>query len=115
MIFLLSFNSILLAQDILENLLNPINEDTFVSSTFMSTRIINGHSVEMFGSGSLDVRISHRFGTLNTGVYEIFGLDQATIRIGLEYGISKKIMIGFGRSSYKKNYDGFVKYSIIKQ
>jgi len=112
---LIMLSSTLLSQDNLESFLDPIDENTIINGTFLSTRIINGHSVEMFGPGALDVRISHRFGALNTGFYEMFGLDQATIRIGLEYGLSKNIMIGFGRSSERKNYDGFLKYSIIKQ
>ncbi len=111
----LTLNTPLFSQENLESLLNPITESYSTTSTFMSTRIINGHSVEMFAPGALDVRISHRFGTLNTGFYELFGLDQATIRIGLEYGLSNNIMLGVGRSSYKKNYDGFFKYSILRQ
>jgi len=108
-------SSILFSQNNLESFLEPVEDNYFTTSTFMSTRIINGHSIEMFAPGALDVRISHRFGALNTGFYELFGLDQATIRMGLEYGLSNSIMIGIGRSSYKKNYDGFFKYSIYRQ
>ena len=111
----LAFNSIVSSQENLESLLDPVTENYSVTSTFMSTRIINGHSIEMFAPGALDVRISHRFGALNTGFYELFGLDEATIRIGLEYGLSNNIMLGLGRSSYRKNYDGFFKYSILRQ
>lgn len=103
------------SQSDLEILLGPVENNYYTTSTFMSTRVINGHSIEMFAPGALDVRISHRFGALNTGFYELFGLDQATIRMGLEYGLSNSIMLGIGRSSYKKNYDGFLKYSIFKQ
>ena len=113
-IFLFSF-SLTYSQSNLESFLEPVEDNYFTTSTFMSTRIINGHSIEMFAPGALDVRISHRFGALNTGFYELFGLDQATIRMGLEYGLSNNIMIGVGRSSYKKNYDGFFKYSIYRQ
>lgn len=107
--------SLTYSQNNLESLLDPVEGNYFTTSTFMSTRIINGHSIEMFAPGALDVRISHRFGALNTGFYELFGLDQATIRMGLEYGLSNSIMLGIGRSSYKKNYDGFFKYSIFRQ
>ncbi len=113
--FFLCMISIAYSQSDLESLLEPVEENYFTTSTFMSTRVINGHSIEMFAPGALDVRISHRFGSLNTGFYELFGLDQATIRIGLEYGLSNNIMLGLGRSSYRKNYDGFFKYSIFQQ
>jgi len=111
--FLIS--SVLFSQNNLENFLTSNDENYLISSTFMSTRIINAHSVELFDKGAMDMRISHRFGTLNTGFYELFGLDQATIRIGFEYGLNKNTMIGFGRSSYKKNYDFFTKFALVRQ
>jgi hypothetical protein len=86
-----------------------------ITSTFKSTRIVNGQSIENTGAGILDFRISHRFGALSQGSYSLFGLDQATMRIGLDYGITKRLMIGFGRSTYEKQYDGFVKFKIIQQ
>ena len=109
-IAILFLSNNLFAQDDLESLLNPISKNSIVINTFKSTRIINNHSVEIFNPNQLDVRVSHRFGTLNSGIYELYGLDQATIRIGLEYGIMENMMIGFGRSSYNKTYDSFIKY-----
>ena len=81
----------------------PISDIT--TSTFKSTRIVNGQSIENTGAGILDFRISHRFGALSQGSYSLFGLDQATMRIGLDYGITKRLMIGIGRSTYQKQYD----------
>ena len=86
-----------------------------ISSTFSSTRIVNGHSVEMIPKGVREFRISHRFGTIQEGFYDIFGLDQAKIRLGYDIGISDKLMIGFGRNSHKKVYDIFARYSFLNQ
>ncbi|MFC6999139.1 DUF5777 family beta-barrel protein [Rufibacter roseus] len=86
-----------------------------VSATFKATRLINGHTVETNGAGELLFLISHRFGTLNSGAYHFFGLDQATIRLGLEYGISDDFTFGIGRSSLEKTYDGFLKYRVLQQ
>ena len=84
----------LFAQNNLESLLNPISiNNGIVINTFKSTRIINNHSIEIFDPHQLDFRISHRFGRLNSGFYELYGLDQAKIRIGLEYGLMKNMMI----------------------
>ena len=85
------------------------------SGTFKTTRIVNGQSIENVGEGILDFRILHRFGTINSGGYNFFGLDQATMRLGLDYGVSKKLMIGIGRSTFEKQFDGFIKYKIISQ
>ncbi len=90
-------------------------ESPLVEATFKTTRIINGHSIETTHHGVLDFRISHRFGPVNGGSYNLFGLDQASIRLGLDYGLTKDLTIGVGRSSYQKTYDGFFKYKFLKQ
>ena len=105
------------AQNDLMNLLNENvpAEINYTSATFKSTRIMNGHSVVKMPPGQLDFRISHRFGTLNSGAYELWGLDQANIHFGLEYGILKWLMVGVGRGTYEKTYDGFAKFTILRQ
>ncbi len=97
------------------SLLGEEEEINYSSAAFKSTRVINGHSIENVASGVLDFRISHRFGFINTGFYEAFGLDGATIRLGLEYGVNDRLMIGAGRSSFNKAYDAFFKYKILRQ
>jgi hypothetical protein len=87
----------------------------YTSATFKTTRLINAHSIENVAGGVLDVKISHRFGALNGGFYELFGLDNASIRIGADYGITNWLMIGLGRSSYEKQYDGFMKVKLLRQ
>ncbi|WP_240935449.1 DUF5777 family beta-barrel protein [Hymenobacter sp. HDW8] len=87
----------------------------YVDATFKSTRLINGHTVQTPGQGTMIFLISHRFGTLNSGAYNFFGLDQATTRLGLEYGITDLLTVGIGRSSLEKAFDGFIKYKAIRQ
>jgi len=87
----------------------------YAAATFKTDHLINGHSVETTQKGVLDVKIQHRFGALNQGFYNWFGLDQATERIGFDYGISKRLEIGLGRSSFEKEYDGFLKYRLLWQ
>ena len=112
---LISFG--IFAQDDLMNIINQdsTKEINYTTATFKSTRVMNGHSIERMVPGQLDVRISHRFGTPNSGGYNFFGLDQSNIHLGLEYGIFKWLMIGVGRSEFEKTYDGFAKFSILRQ
>ena len=108
--FLLISNS-LFSQDSLEDILGSTTSSAKpISTTFSSTRIVNSHSVEMIPKGVGELRISHRFGTIEEGFYDIFGLDQAKIRLGYDYGITDKIMVGFGRNSHKKVYDIFGRF-----
>lgn len=100
----------------LENMLEDSKpEKEYVNNAFKSSRVINGHSMEMIGKGVLDFRILHRFGTFKSGISNFFGLDQATMRMGFDYGITRDLSIGIGRSTFNKEYDGFVKYRIAHQ
>lgn len=85
------------------------------SFTFKDTRIINGQSIETNQNGQLKFIISHRFGSINGGIDEFFGLDQATIRLGLDYGLWDWLTVGIGRSSFEKTVDGFLKARILHQ
>lgn len=113
----LTFTTKIFAQDSeLDSLLNndkPAKE--YIKNAFKSSRVINGHSMEMIGKGVLDFRILHRFGNIDGGFRELFGLDQASMRMGFDYGISKNFTLGIGRSTFQKEIDGFAKYRIIHQ
>ncbi len=101
-------------QDLL-SLLGREETTEYAAASFKTNRVINLHSLENTASGVLDAKISHRFGFFKGGAYELFGLDQATIRIGLDYGLSDRLTIGVGRSSFQKTYDGFLKYKLLRQ
>lgn len=105
------------AQDDLMDLLESegSEEKVYSIATFKSTRLINGHSVEVRKARALEFIIGHRFGTLNSGYREFFGLDQSNIRLALEYGLTDNLNIGFGRSSFDKVLDTFVKYRLLRQ
>lgn len=114
---ILASRSFLLPGQELEDFLEQsIQADTeMVTATFKASRIMNGHSVERMTTGQLDFRISHRFGTINSGAYEFFGLDQAHIHLSLEYGINDWLMVGLGRGTFEKTVDGFTKISLMRQ
>lgn len=109
----------LFAQDDLMKMLDDESKKEkkkdYATATFKTSRLINGHSIENAAAGVLDLKISHRFGMVNKGAYEFFGLDQATMRLGLDYGISNRLMIGVGHSTFQKQYDAFGKFKILRQ
>lgn len=105
-----------IAQDDLMDLFGEDEETVdYAYATFKTTRIINSQSIENPANGVLLFLIQHRFGRLNTGIYEYFGLDQATIRLGFEYGVTDRLAVGIGRNSFQKTYDGFIKYKLLRQ
>jgi hypothetical protein len=114
--FLTGFFGTVKSQDLDKMLNDATNNNTdYTTATFKSTRIVNGHSIERMPVHQLDFRISHRFGQLNTGGHYLWGLDQAYIHFSLEYGITNWMMVGLGRGTFEKTYDGFVKFSILRQ
>jgi hypothetical protein len=116
-LFLAIPTSILFGQE--ESLLNGIEPNApkkeYVTSAFKSSRVINGHSMELIGKGVLDVRILHRFGRINDGVSELFGLDQASMRLGFDYGLGNSLTVGAGRTTFKKELDAFIKWRPVRQ
>lgn len=120
LLFMISQN--LWAQDS-TNLMNQLitqsekGKTNYTESSFLYTRILDGHSVETLPKNELDVRISHRFGPLNSGIYNFFGLDYSPfdVRIGFDYGITNNITIGGGHSGFQKTYDLFSKFRIMRQ
>lgn len=91
------------------------NKKEVVTSTFKATRIINNSTVENLAAGVLDFRILHRFGRVSDGVENFFGIDNATTRIGLDYGVTKWMMVGIAHNTLRKTNDGFVKLRLLQQ
>jgi len=87
----------------------------YAFATFKGTRLGNGHTIETKKGGSLEFIFGHRFGLISGGAYEMFGLDQAYVRLGLDYGITDWLSFSIGRSSTDKTVDSYLKYRAIRQ
>jgi hypothetical protein len=105
---------IIFAQDDLMKLLND-DSSYKVSSTFKGVKIVNSQSVELVSKGDLLFLIQHRFGTLNSGAYNLYGLDNAQVRFGLDYGVNDWSTVGVGRSSFLKTIDANAKIKLVSQ
>ncbi|MBY0433990.1 MAG: hypothetical protein K2U26_07765 [Cyclobacteriaceae bacterium] len=113
---LLLFSTSLYGQDLLNELEKTTKPSTeYTAATFKGSRLINGQTVETRGRGELEFIFAHRFGRINSGAYELFGLDQAYVRIGLEYGITDRLNVGMGRNSVDKTMDGYLRYKVVSQ
>ncbi|HTF21411.1 MAG TPA: DUF5777 family beta-barrel protein [Chryseolinea sp.] len=108
---------VVLAQEDLLQQLEKENppETEYAFATFKGTRLGNGHTIETKNAGSLEFIFGHRFGLLSGGAYEMFGLDQAYVRLGLDYGITDRLSVSIGRTSTDKTVDGYLKYRTIRQ
>ena len=109
----LSFSSF--SQDDLLSFLDDENEEFLTFATFKSTKIINLQSVEQTKKDELNFVISHRFGSLNSGIVDLYGLDYGSIRMSFDYGLTDDITIGLARSSSYKVIDASMKGRLITQ
>jgi len=119
LLLVLLYTSNILTAQVEQDLLKELEEDKphkeYITNAFKSSRVVNGHSMEFIGKGVLDFRILHRFGRVNQGYDQFFGLDQASMRMGFDYGLTRNLTIGVGRSTLKKELDGFIKFRPVWQ
>ena len=108
-----------------DDLLNMMEKETpskasAVFATFKSPRVINLQSNETMKAKQLDFRINHRFGptvidqSTVYGLYNMFGLDAAQMRLSFDYGITDNIMVGAGRTNLQI-YDLSLKAKLFSQ
>ena len=103
------------AQDLLSMLESDDKEVQLTTSIFKDNRIVNAQSSKQTSKGEFKFLIQHRFGTLNSGFYNLWGIDNAVVRFGLDYGLSDRLAVAFGRSSTYKQFDGSAKLNILQQ
>ena len=104
------------AQDDLLGMLGPVADPNKpVSATFKDTRIINAQSNETPAAGVLHFVIAHRFGQISDGAYALWGLDNASMRMAFDYGITDRIAVGVARSTYQKTYEANAKVRLLQQ
>jgi hypothetical protein len=90
-------------------------ETNYTTATFKGSRLMNGQTVETIAKKHLNMWIQHRFGRVNSGFDGFYGLDESRVRIGFDYGVSDRLMVGIGRSSFEKTADYFAKYKLLRQ
>ena len=115
LLFLLSALNLNAQDDLLDLLGGELLEAGPVKATFKDTRIINSQSNETPAGGVLHFVIAHRFGQISDGPYELWGLDNASMRMAFDYGITDRIAVGLARNTYQKTYEANAKVRLIEQ
>ncbi len=93
-----------------------VKKKSYAKNTFEGNYIIDNQTVMVPVKGTFEFDISHRFGTVNNGFTDLFGLFAgANMRLGFSYTLIKDLQLGFGVSNYNTQVDGNVKYAILKQ
>ncbi len=82
---------------------------------FEAMKIGNLQSTKVSEKGKVYMYVSHRFGSLKGGLGTFFGLDNASTKIELVYGVSNNFQIGLSRESLRRTYAGTAKWRFMKQ
>lgn len=83
---------------------------------FETSILLDNQTVTTPFKGMLEFEIHHRFGTVNNGLTDLFGLwGFSNIRLGLNYAITDKLMVGVGTAKNFRAQDVAVKYALFQQ
>lgn len=89
----------------------PLERAPFESGIFMDDQ-----TVRTYPSKTLEFVLQHRFGTIQNGFEDLFGIWGATnIRMGLNFSITDNLMIGFGTTKNNRYQDLSLKYTFLHQ
>ncbi len=114
-VFLFANLTLFAQEDLLNELDNDTKTDKKITSVFKGLKIVNTESTKLAAKKDLYFVISHRFGSVKSGIKDLFGLDDSNIRFSFVYGINDWLNAGVSRSSSNKTYDAHLKYRIIQQ
>ncbi len=90
--------------------------DAPVDAPFVASILIDNQTVVSPYKGGLEFEIHHRFGTIKNGITDVFGIyASSNIRLGLNYGITDKLMIGVGSTKDYKLQEVQWKYAVLQQ
>jgi hypothetical protein len=110
-LFLGSMNSF--AQD--ETTEAPVKERP-ARAAFESGLLFDAATTTLQPSKTLEMIIQHRFGTMDNGATDLFGIwAPSNIRLGLNYSILDNLTVGLGTTKFNKMQDIQIKYNVLQQ
>lgn len=89
----------------------------FPVTTFESNFLVDDQTTVVFDKKTLGFAIQHKFGTMENGISDLWGIYGAAtnIRLALDYVPFKNLQIGAGLSKIHMLTDVSAKYSILQQ
>ncbi|HEX5653495.1 MAG TPA: DUF5777 family beta-barrel protein [Chitinophagaceae bacterium] len=109
------FNGLAVAQDETTEA-SPARKIKPVKNTFESVWLMDNQTVMVPIKGTLEMDIQHRFGTVDNGKKDVWGLfAPSNIRLGLSYAPLEKLFLGAGITKERTQIDFNAKYALLKQ
>ena len=93
-----------------------VKKKSFVKNTFDGNYLIDNQTVMVPIKGTFEFDIQHRFGTVNNGISDLYGIfSGATMRLGFSYVPIKNLQLGFGACNDRMQIDWNLKYALLRQ
>ncbi|MGE8433869.1 DUF5777 family beta-barrel protein [Chryseobacterium joostei] len=117
LLFLSIFSSgLAFAQEDLLKDIDTITTHTDASQpAFKALQIVTGQSTKLAAKKEWYMIVAHRFGDVSAGFKDFFGLDNASTKLGVIYGISDGLSVSLSRETNMKTFEGAAKYRLIRQ
>lgn len=117
LIFLSMFvSSLVFAQEDLLKDIDTIQTNTGISQpAFKALQIVTGQSTKLSAKNEWYIVVAHRFGDVSQGFKEFFGLDDASTKLGVIYGVTDGLSLSLSRETNLKTFEGGAKYKLVKQ
>jgi hypothetical protein len=114
---LLSFVSVIsFAQDETVGTTAVKEKDYPVNGTFESGYLIDAQTVFVPSAKTLEFVIQHKFGTIENGTTDLWGLyKSANVRLGINYVPCKNVQIGAGLTKNYMTTDLSLKWTVLEQ
>jgi len=114
-IILFAFPLLMNAQDDLLSEIDTTATNETVASAFKSLKIVNLESTKLAAKGDFYFIVAHRFGFIDKGFDDFFGLDNANTQLKFLYGVNDWLTVHVGRSGFQETYDFAAKYRLFAQ
>ncbi|MCY0968864.1 DUF5777 family beta-barrel protein [Chryseobacterium wangxinyae] len=82
---------------------------------FKALQIVTGQSTKLTAKKEWYIVVAHRFGDISTGFKNFFGLDDASTKLGVIYGLTDGLSLSLSRETNMKTFEFGAKYKLLKQ
>ncbi|MGH1519783.1 DUF5777 family beta-barrel protein [Chryseobacterium sp. JK1] len=117
LLFLSIFSSgLTFAQEDLLKDIDTVKTTTEISQpAFKALQIATGQSTKLAAKKEWYIVVAHRFGDVSAGFKDFFGLDHASTKLGVIYGLTDAVSVSLSRETNMKTFEGGVKYRLVRQ
>jgi hypothetical protein len=100
-------------EDLLEGLDPEVDKE--VIATWKSLKVVNFETTKLVAPKEFQLIISHRFGSVENGIDDLFGMDNAVTRFQFAYGLTEWMHVEASRTGFNKTYQLATKFKLKKQ